>query len=33
VTCAWIKALGANFVRLVHYPHHRHVVEIADELG
>jgi hypothetical protein len=28
-----IKALGANFVRLVHYPHHRHVVELADELG
>jgi len=28
-----IKALGANFVRLVHYPHHRHVVDLADELG
>jgi len=28
-----IKALGANFVRLVHYPHHRHVVELADQLG
>jgi hypothetical protein len=28
-----IKALGANFVRLVHYPHHRHIVELADELG
>jgi hypothetical protein len=28
-----IKALGANFVRLVHYPHHRHIVDLADELG
>lgn len=28
-----IKALGCNFVRLVHYPHHRHIVELADELG
>jgi hypothetical protein len=28
-----IKDLGANFVRLVHYPHHRSIVELADELG
>ncbi|HEV2382958.1 MAG TPA: glycoside hydrolase family 2 TIM barrel-domain containing protein [Terriglobia bacterium] len=28
-----IKELGCNFVRLVHYPHHRHIVELADELG
>jgi hypothetical protein len=28
-----IKALGANFIRLVHYPHHRYIVELADELG
>jgi hypothetical protein len=28
-----IKALGANFVRLVHYPNDRYVVELADELG
>ncbi len=28
-----IKALGANFIRQVHYPHHRHMVELADELG
>jgi hypothetical protein len=28
-----IKALGCNFVRLVHYPHDRHIVELADELG
>jgi len=28
-----IKALGANYVRLVHYPHDRHIVDLADELG
>jgi len=28
-----IKELGCNFVRLVHYPHHRRIVELADELG
>ena len=28
-----IKGLGCNFARLVHYPHHRYVVELADELG
>lgn len=28
-----IKGLGCNFVRLVHYPHDRHIVELADELG
>jgi hypothetical protein len=28
-----IKALGANFIRQVHYPHHRYMVELADELG
>jgi len=28
-----IKALGCNFVRLVHYPHDRHIVELADEVG
>jgi hypothetical protein len=28
-----IKDLGGNFVRLVHYPHHRHIVKLADELG
>jgi hypothetical protein len=28
-----IKALGCNFVRLVHYPHDRHIIELADELG
>jgi hypothetical protein len=28
-----VKALGANFVRLVHYPHHRQIVEWADAVG
>lgn len=28
-----VKELGANFVRLAHYPHHEHVAQIADELG
>ena len=28
-----IKTMGANFVRLAHYPHHRHILELADELG
>lgn len=28
-----IKALGANFVRLVHYPHDRHIIELADSIG
>ncbi len=28
-----MKQLGVNYVRLVHYPHDRRVVEIADRLG
>ena len=28
-----IKKMGANFVRLVHYPHHRYIIELAEELG
>jgi hypothetical protein len=28
-----IKMLGGNFVRLVHYPHDRRIVELSDELG
>ncbi len=28
-----IKDLGCNYVRLVHYPHDRHIVELADEIG
>lgn len=27
------RDLGANFLRLTHYPHHEHVARIADELG
>lgn len=30
---AMIKATGCNFVRLVHYPHNRRIVELADEIG
>ncbi len=28
-----IKSMGANFVRLVHYPHDRRVLEAADRIG
>jgi len=28
-----IKDLGANFVRLVHYPHHPGILDLADEIG
>ena len=28
-----IKALGANFIRQVHYPHHRYLTDLADEYG
>lgn len=28
-----IKAAGCNFVRLAHYPHHKRIIELADELG
>ena len=28
-----IKAMGANFVRLAHYPHHPIVLDLADQLG
>jgi hypothetical protein len=28
-----IKAMGTNFIRLVHYPHDRYIIELADELG
>ncbi|MFN8008826.1 MAG: glycoside hydrolase family 2 TIM barrel-domain containing protein [Terriglobia bacterium] len=28
-----IKTLGCNFVRLVHYPHDRYIVKLADQLG
>lgn len=29
----WALELGANFVRLAHYPHDEHTVRLADELG
>lgn len=25
--------MGANFVRLVHYPHHKAIIGIADSIG
>jgi hypothetical protein len=28
-----IKLQGCNFIRLVHYPHDRHIIELADQLG
>gem|GEM_PF-3422092 len=28
-----IKATGANYVRLIHYPHHPRILELADEIG
>ena len=28
-----IKAMGANFVRLVHYPHDQRIIHLAGELG
>lgn len=29
----WAKDLGANFVRLAHYPHNENMVRMADSLG
>ena len=29
----WAKELGANFVRLAHYPHNEHMTRMADEMG
>jgi beta-glucuronidase len=29
----WVKELGANFVRLAHYPHNERELRLADELG
>jgi hypothetical protein len=28
-----IKAMGANYIRQVHYPHHRYLTDLADEYG
>jgi hypothetical protein len=30
---ARVKQMGANYVRLIHYPHHPKILELADELG
>ena len=29
----WVKELGCNFVRLAHYPHNEHIIQLADEMG
>ena len=29
----WAKELGANFVRLAHYPHNENMVRLADRMG
>ncbi|HZR56839.1 MAG TPA: glycoside hydrolase family 2 TIM barrel-domain containing protein [Terriglobales bacterium] len=29
----WAKDLGANFVRLAHYPHNEHMLRMADRMG
>lgn len=29
----WAKELGANFVRLAHYPHNEYIVRLADQMG
>ncbi|WP_416305833.1 glycoside hydrolase family 2 protein [Neptunicella sp. SCSIO 80796] len=29
----WVKELGANFVRLAHYPHNENMLKVADEMG
>ena len=29
----WAREMNANFVRLAHYPHNEHTVELADSLG
>ena len=30
---AWIKSMGANFLRLAHYPQDPYVYQLADEMG
>ena len=30
---SWAKELGANFVRLAHYPHNEHMLREADRMG
>ncbi len=29
----WAKQLGANFVRLAHYPHNEELIRLADQMG
>jgi beta-glucuronidase len=29
----WAKELGANFVRLAHYPHNEEMIRLADQMG
>jgi beta-glucuronidase len=29
----WVQELGANFVRLAHYPHNEHMLRMADRMG
>jgi beta-glucuronidase len=29
----WVKELGGNYVRLVHYPHNEEMVRLADRMG
>ncbi len=33
VTLGWVRELGANFVRLAHYPHDEAMLRAADEMG
>ncbi|HYJ46443.1 MAG TPA: glycoside hydrolase family 2 TIM barrel-domain containing protein [Pyrinomonadaceae bacterium] len=33
ILLGWAKELGANFVRLAHYPHNEQMTRLADELG
>ncbi|TYK66873.1 glycoside hydrolase family 2 protein [Colwellia echini] len=33
ILLGWAKELGANFVRLAHYPHNETMLKVADELG
>jgi beta-glucuronidase len=29
----WVKELGANYVRLTHFPHSEHMLRLADQMG
>ena len=30
---SWVKELGCNFIRLVHYPHNEYMVKLAEKMG